>query len=148
MWFFVAIFFLAGVGLVSMGRKLERQARIAATWPVTTGKLERCEVIERPGIGAEDLSTWHLDLRYSYEVDGVRYESDRYAFGYGDPRDDGKHRQIAATLQAAPRLSVHYDPRRPSEAVISTASPGNIGTLGYGMLALAGISALIALGGH
>ena len=140
---FVVIFLLAGLFLVKAGRKLEGEARRSANWPSVPGQLEQCEVVELPGIQVDDTSTWQLRIRYSYEVRGRTYHSTRYAFGYGDGRDDKKHRQIAETLNRAPQLYVHYDPKQPSEAVISSEVQTNITSLGYSSLAMAAISALI-----
>lgn len=145
MWPFVFIFLLAGLGLWYAGRKLEADARRANRWPVTDGVLESCEVVSKSSTPREEPSTWHLELRYSYEVDGVTYHSDRYAFGYGGGYDDAKHRRIAAALKASPKLLVRYDPAQPQEAVLNTEVPFQIAKLGQGLLVLAFISLLIAL---
>ncbi|MDB5799248.1 MAG: hypothetical protein JWL63_187 [Rhodocyclales bacterium] len=141
---FVVIFVLAGIGLVYAGRKMERDAIRAGSWPATDGHLERCEVVEVLGTQVDDTSSWQLKIEYSYVVRGVTYRSDRYAFGYGDGRDDTKHRMIVDALKRSPDLSVRYDPAHPSEAVISTEVQTNLTTLGYSTLVLAVISALIA----
>jgi hypothetical protein len=145
---FFVLFLLAGLGLTIVGRKAEREAKRSASWPVVPGTLEFCEVVELPGIRVEDVSSWQLQLRYSYVVRGTTYHSTRYAFGYGDGRDDKKHRLIAEALRRSPQLSVHYNPARPSEAVISTEPQTNLTMLGYVGLAMAAIAALIGFAGH
>lgn len=145
---FVVIFLLAGFALLFVGRKVEREAMRSASWPVAAGQLEHCEVVELPGIRAEDLGKWQLQLRYSYVVRGTTYHSTRYAFGYGDGRDDKKHRQIADALRRSPQLSVHYDPAHPTEAVLSTEPQTNVTMLGYAGLVMAVVAALIGLAGH
>jgi hypothetical protein len=145
---FVVIFLLSGVALLLVGHKVEREAKRSASWPVVAGQLERCEVVELPGIRPEDLSTWQLQLRYSYVVRGSTYHSTRYAFGYGDGRDDKQHRLIADALKRSPQLSIHYNPARPSEAVINTGAQTNLTLLGYAGLAMAAIATLIGLAGH
>ena len=145
---FVVIFLLAGIALFIAGRKAESEAKRAAGWPVAVGQLESCEVVEVPRIGVDDFSTWRLQLRYSYVVRGSTYHSTRYAFGYGEPNDDKKHRRIAEALKRSPQLSVHYDPARPSEAVICTEPQTNLTKLGYAGLTMATISALIGFAGH
>lgn len=142
---FFLIFLFLGLGMLHFGRKLEREARLASLWPVTTGQLEHCEVVQVPGIGIEDPSSWELRLRYAYAVNGRSYHSTRYAFGYGDGRDDAPHRRIADALRRSPQLTVHYNPARPSEAVLSTAVPGNLTNLAYSMLVMAAICGLIWL---
>jgi hypothetical protein len=143
MLLFVLIFLFAGLGLVLVGRNFEQKARRSASWPTASGHLERCEVVELPGSGTEDASSWQLQIRYSYAVRGRRYESTQYAFGYGDGRDDKKHRLIATALRSQAKLTVHYNPSNPSEAVLSTQVQSNITTLEYFALAMALVSALI-----
>jgi hypothetical protein len=145
---FVVIFLLASLALLIVGSKVEREAKRSAGWPVAAGTLEFCEVVELPGIRVEDVSSWQLQLRYSYVVRGTTYHSTRYAFGYGDGRDDKKHRLIADALRRSPQLSVHYDPARPSEAVISTEAQTNLTMLGYAGLAMAAAAALIGFAGN
>jgi hypothetical protein len=145
---FVVIFLLVGSLLVIGGRKMERQASKTASWKVTDGNLERCEVVQVPGMQVEDPSCWRLQLEYSYVVHGITYRSTRYAFGHGASIDDEKYRRIAAGLKRSPKLSVRYDPMHPAEAVLNTEVPTSVTTLGYFMLVLAGVSALIALGGR
>ncbi len=86
-----------------------------------------------------------MRVRYSYVVHGTTYHSTRYAFGYGDGRDDQKHRIIEEGLRSQPKLVVHYDPRHPGEAVISTQAQTNISMLGYATLAVAAVAGLIWL---
>jgi len=74
---FVVIFLLAGLGLVVVGRKVERQARLSASWPTVVGQLKRCEVVELPGTRIEDVGSWQLQLHYSYVVHGCPYHSTR-----------------------------------------------------------------------
>lgn len=145
MWPFVIIFLVLGVALAVYGQHLEDEARRSARWPVVPGQLEECEVVEQPGMRTEDMSTWRLQLRYSYVVRGVTYHSTRYAFGYGDVSDDTRHRAIAQALRRLPELSVHYDPAHPSEAVLCTEVQRNASKLGYSLLAVAAVAALLAL---
>ncbi len=139
---FVLLFLLAGVALLIIGRNVEREAKRSARWPVVVGQLEHCEVVERPGTQFDEVSSWQLQLRYSYAVHGKTYHSTRYAFGYGDGRDDEKHRRIADALKSKP-LTVHYDPVRPSESVISTEAQTNLTMLGLVGMIMAAVSALI-----
>lgn len=141
---FVVILLMLGLVLVFFGSKFERRAREAASWPVVVGQLERCEVVEVPGIGTDDFSTWQLQVSYSYIVNGKTHHSTQYAFGYGDGRDDTQHRINADALKRSPQLYVHYDPAHPSEAVLSTELQTNLSKLGYGCLVTAAIAALLA----
>ena len=142
---FVLILLVAGIGLVIAGRRLEQQARLSMTWPTVAGVLEQCEVVEVPGLCVEDLGSWQLRILYSYVVRGSTYRSNQYAFGYGDGRDDKPHRAVAAMLRAQSELVVHYNPKRPSEAVLSTQAQTNVSTVGYSTLVVAAIAALIWL---
>ena len=100
-------------------------------------------MVELPAIRSEDLSSWQLQIRYSYVVRGATYRSTRYAFGYGNGSEDAKHRRVADALRRSPQLRVHYDPARPSEAVIDTTPQTSLMTLGHVSLAMAAVSASI-----
>ncbi|MBL8510141.1 MAG: DUF3592 domain-containing protein [Betaproteobacteria bacterium] len=143
---FIVIFLLAGLGLVVAGRHLEQQARQASQWPRVVGTLEHCEVVEVPGMRAEEASSWRLQIRYAYVVKGKTYHATRYAFGYGDSQDDDKLRNVANDLQSRSELWVRYDPKHPSEAVICTDAPTGITSIGYWLLAMAVMAALIWMG--
>src|SRR5262245_4105858 len=109
MWLFVAMFLLAGGGLLWMGWRIEAAARRAEAWPRVAGTLESCEVVERPALGDDEASTWDLVLCYSYVVGGRTYRSHRYAFGFGGGTDDAPVRRVAAELQSRAELVVRYD---------------------------------------
>lgn len=141
----VVILAVAGIALVLIGRNLESRARQAATWPTVEGVLESCEVVEVEGARPQDQSSWQLRIRYSYFVRGTTYHSTRYAFGYGDGRDDEKHIRVADELGSQNPLLVHYDPVHPAEAVISIEPQTNISRLGYSTLAVGVVAGLIWL---
>ena len=140
---FVLLFLIAGSLLLAVGLQAEGDARRASRWPVTDGQLDRCEVVELRRSQVDDVSGWQLQVNYSYEVHGRRYQATRYAFGYGDGRDDRKHRAVADALRRSTPLQVHYNPAQPSEAVLSTAVQTNLTMLGCAGLAMALVAALI-----
>jgi Protein of unknown function (DUF3592) len=145
---FVFIFFIAGIALVIGGRKLERRANEAAAWKVTDGQLLHCEVVDVPSTKIEDPSSSRLNVEYSYVVRGTTYRSTRYAFGQGGTYDDDKLQAIAASLKRSSTITVRYDPKNPTEAVLNTAAPAGIAGIGYLLLGLAVLSALIVLAGR
>jgi len=107
------------------------------------GTLQRCDVVERPGIGDDVSSSWHLEVEYSYVVRGVAYRGTRYAFGYGGGSDDGPYRNVAEKLNHLSNVRVHYDPAHPAESVLDTTVPTGLTNLGKFGLAMAVVSALL-----
>ena len=136
----ILILLAAGMGFVAAGRKIEGEARTASGWPVVTGQLEECEVVECRAMKLEDPSTWDLRIRYSYVVRGITHHSTRYAFGYGGGIDDEKYRRVAEGLKRNPQLSVRYNPAHPSEAVISTNPQTGLTRTGRGCWITAAIA--------
>jgi hypothetical protein len=145
MWPFVILFLIMGLTLHFAGRAQERETRRARGWPVTSGKLERCEVVVSPDVESGQPSSWKLQLRYSYIVRERVYHATRYAIGYPESFDDAKHLAIVARLRALPELRVHYDPAKPGDAVLSRESYSGATSLGLFGLIMAGLSALLAI---
>jgi hypothetical protein len=136
----ILILLAAGMGFVAAGRRIEGEARAATGWPVVVGQLEECEVVERRAMNLEDPSTWDLRIRYSYVVRGITHHSTRYAYGYGGGIDDEKYRRVADELQRNPQLSIRYNPRHPSEAVICTTPQTGLTRIGRGCLITATVA--------
>jgi len=68
--------------------------------------------------GSKGGSTYSIDIRYEYVVDGKRYESDRYKFlGGSSSGYDGK-KQIVDSLPPGSEVICYVNPQDPSDAVI------------------------------
>ena len=145
MFFFAVLFLLLALGLGYAGLSLRRAAEAAARWPVTEGQLERCEVVERRDVDWKQPSTWGLGLEYSYRVGGRDYRASRYAFVEMSTQDERAPQLLVERLRAQQPLCVHYDPKDPKSAVLSTQPSDLPGQLAFTCFVLAGISALVTL---
>lgn len=95
--------------------------RAACSWPTVEATLLRSEV----------KSTWHSGQRggghysyspyvaYSYEVDGRRFEGDRYAFLNHSSGKSSVARERLAPYPVGSRVQVHVDPDDPSKSVLA-----------------------------
>jgi len=88
----------------------------AATWPTTRGIVDGSDVVEDH---SSEGTSYTAAIRYQYRVDGRYYESNRIHYGF----DFHGKRGAKRTLKPFPRgsdVSVYYNPRDPSQAVLET----------------------------
>jgi len=127
--FFTAIAIIMSIGafFLAMGMLEAWRGHASLAWPAVEGRviesslarLNRRTGTGRRGSGASP--EWTPRVRYEFEVDGVRYESERVDFM---TRAGGR---IAAEdelrgLETGATVTVRYDPHRPTLAVLR---PGN-----------------------
>jgi hypothetical protein len=92
-------------------------AEEAAGWPATDGIITDSYIATHPG--SEGQTTYSPELKYQYQVDGLSYNGDQlfvtsYWSDYSWAQSYHDRYPVGATV------TVHYDPRNPSEAVIET----------------------------
>lgn len=123
----VAPFVLLGLGLAAYGLYQRQRARQAAGWHSTNGtglaaKINRL----KPRRG----SAWYVpELEYDYSVAGTHYSSHRISFGrlaFG-PKEQAE--TFLCQYGDGKVLRVYYDPKHPSNAVLTPGEAPN--TLGY-----------------
>jgi hypothetical protein len=123
MWKFgvVSILTILGVGWcgltflvdVGMAWNLARQL-LASNYPTTSGTVTRSKVKVEVG---SDSDTYDLDVHYRFEVNGKSYESKSIRY---DSVSLWKERAeaLADRYPAGQRVTVHYNPSAPSDAVL------------------------------
>ncbi|WP_413876242.1 DUF3592 domain-containing protein [Albidovulum sp.] len=132
------------------------EVRRAASWRTAPGRITRSRAVTRKLRGLDshdraradqDLETRNFaDIGYEYRVGGRRLTGKRVSIG-----EDLGDWQVAETLARYPEgapVLVHYDPARPSEAVLERDAPeGVFRTLGtlITVLAVGLIAAAIGL---
>lgn len=118
---------VVGLGLLLIGLIRTRRAFGSEDWVRVPGRIVRSEVTAH-GVGAD--RTHHLDLTYSYQVDGRDHHGSQ--IGYRPLWRTDSPQRMARLSQRYPEganVSVHVDPSDPSRAVLE---PGG----GWSMFAL------------
>lgn len=112
---FFVVFLLAGLGtLPFLGRPVV-QAIGARSWPEVPCTILESRVESHSG---DESTTYSVEVRYEYEVDGRLYRSDRYRFMGGSSSGyDGKA-EVVAGLPTGSRKICFVDPKDPSRAVL------------------------------
>ena len=100
-----------------------RQAAEASGWPVTGGHVVASTVEHyRTRVGGArsgTLATFYEPvIEYSYRVDGREYHSTQISFGGKLAGSEELARAKAARYPSGTDVSVHYDPKNPSNAVL------------------------------
>lgn len=112
---FFGLFLLAGLGLLPFLGRPVVQAIGARSWPEVPCTILESRVESHSG---DDSTTYSVEVRYEYEVDGRLYRSDRYRFMGGSSSGyDGKA-EVVAGLPAGSRKVCYVDPKDPSRAVL------------------------------
>lgn len=141
--FVYLIIFIAGAAWLGLTLYSMQQAKQSASWPSTTGKVDRTWVEESSSTDDEG----HVDysytphVRYAYTVDGTQYTSERISFGavtsYGS---DSSARSHLSQYPPGGELQVFYDPADPSKAVLLREAHGStVSLIGSGVLLLISI---------
>ena len=105
-----------GVFLFMHGMRQVRSGLAARSWPTTDACLEKCLVERAPSAGSG--ITYHVSVKYSYAVNGVRYTGDCLAIGYGGSSGREAHEMARRRVVDMERFIVRYDPARPEMSTI------------------------------
>ncbi len=90
----------------------------SASHPSTSGLITRSEVV-RVGKNSHGF-----EVRYTYEVQGVAYESTRYRYAAWGSSNKGRVEDFARRFPVGAQVPVFYDPESPGEAVLITGVDG------------------------
>lgn len=99
------------------------QQKAAEQYPTVTGVISHSEMTQKRG--SKGKTSYGIDLRYSYEVAGKKYESNRYRYDEDNSSDSRHARQVVGELSAGTKVPVYYNPNDPSDAVLSPGIGGN-----------------------
>ena len=111
---FGAIFVAVGLLFFSFTFREFRATLGAKDWSIVSGTVLRSEVV------VTGSRHYHPYVAYSYTVDGVAYEGDRYARA-GTPGDAVRSREIVAEHPVGSSIEVHVDPADPTRSVVDTS---------------------------
>jgi hypothetical protein len=92
----------------------------AISYPTVDGVVTASKVVVVP---SRRRSTSAPKITYSFQVGNKKYESDRFRYGQGSTAD-GNARRIVDQFPVGRRVTVHYSPNDPSDAVLHTGIDG------------------------
>jgi len=130
----LAIFsIMSGSALLLFGLSFLKGAYTSQGWPTAQGDVEAVNLNrDRVTDSRPPAYNYTYTVAYSYEVDGTRYQSDRYSLGSGSIASRIYREQqnaIAAakeTYSIGQSVDVYYNPSSPADAVLKPGA--NIGT--------------------
>lgn len=105
----------AGILILTAGVKQIRTGLAARNWPSVDARLEKCQV--ESGC-ANNTRSYHVAVKYSYAIAGVRYEGDTLAIGYGGSSARRPHEEACQEILRLERFTVRYDPAHPEVSTI------------------------------
>lgn len=115
------VFWTAGVVTFDgfIGWNIRRQLQ-AARFPTAPGVIQESKVTVQ---SSSEGDSYKAALKYAYWVDGVEFHGDRLRFG--DMMSSQDHAEATVrSLVKGTELTVYYDPRDPSQAVLQTGLEG------------------------
>lgn len=122
------VFILIGIPFAGLGIVFLHQTRVSdqniersANWPSQTVRILEVEL--RTNRSEKSSSpTFEVRARYTYEVEGQEYTSDRVSWNWGADSDEAWHRakfeQLRHALEADGAFKAFVNPDDPSEAVL------------------------------
>lgn len=84
----------------------------ARNWPTTAGRVIEIAVVKNL------RGSKSLQVRYEYEVGGIRYTADRLTFGLLATNSPNKVVVKARSLKSGDSVLVHYNPGQPAHAAL------------------------------
>jgi hypothetical protein len=120
----VAVFVLViGLGAMVAGFTMRSASSTARGWPVASGKITERTTGPSTTSGASRPGRYFEPrVTYSYTVDGKPYQGHRIGLST-DGYDQDKAQRVADGLPE--RVDVYYNPRDPSDALLSPGSSGS-----------------------
>ena len=124
-WIFGGGLTLLGLLFVIIGGFEFRQGLKTNDWPAAAGRIVESKIVERKVDGSSGRRRtrssdrdYTVDVRYSYEVEGQKFEGDRLR--YGNESHDSRASAMEEQSRFAPgkEVQVHYDPKTPSQSVL------------------------------
>lgn len=143
---------LIGGGILVWSDRTEALVAASAAWPAVDGTVVRSQMVRREtrsnmgGVSRTEV-VYGADVRYAYEVDGRRHESDVYVLGESnDFRDRRSAERRVGAHPVGSEVRVYHDPRDPARSTLVAGVTGSaMPTLKLmaGALAAAGAIAMV-----
>jgi len=119
---FCSLFIVIGLVAVGVGVWLLIKSLRAEQWPVADGIVQSAEMKSHSG---DDSTTYSAEVTYAYQVAGATYTAGKVAIGQMSA--SAEYAQgILNRYPVGKKVSVHYSPGDPSDAVLETGIHGGI----------------------
>jgi hypothetical protein len=120
-----------GLAFVVFAQADKTRGEESAGWPTTRGEVLESKVVRSSGQPSSEPGGpgWRYCavVRYKYRVDGRDFESERVHGATVWRSDDSEAKDTVGRYPKGGGVDVHYDPARPSVAVLETGSTPGMG---------------------
>jgi hypothetical protein len=118
---FCLLFVIVGLAAVGVGVSMTIKSLRAEHWPVTEGVIQSAEM--KSHSDNKGGTTYSAAVAYTYQVGGVGYTGDKISIG--QMSSSSEYAQgILNRYPVGKKVSMHYSPDDPSEAVLETGIHG------------------------
>lgn len=129
-WIFGGSFTLLGLLFLMIGGFELRQGLKTNDWPAAAGrivesKIVESKIVERKVDGSSGRRRtrssdrdYTVDVRYSYEVEGQKFEGDRLRYGNDSHDSRASAMEEQSLFASGKEVQVYYDPKTPSQSVL------------------------------
>ena len=129
---FCSLFIVIGLVVVGVGVWILTKSLRAEHWPVTDGVIQSAEIKSHQG--NKGGTTYSAAVTYTFQVAGASYTGNQVAIGQMSASSEYA-RGILDRYPVGKKISVHYAPGDPADAVLETGIHGGVWIcLGVGTL--------------
>jgi hypothetical protein len=91
-------------------------------YPAVSGEITHSELTRDHG--SKGGTTYGVDIRYSYAIDGRSFDGTRYRYNAGASSDSTWARKAVASHPVGASIQVFYNPQNPQDALLSPGVDG------------------------
>lgn len=123
---FVAIFGLAGIGMLVKYFLDKKKAGESQNWSSAMGKITESYVRRKVSTDSDGDTTtsYYPEVRYTYQYLGTEFSGDRIAFGGKVGGGQNKAYTAISSYPVGKDVTVYYDPNNPEDAVLERRMAG------------------------
>ena len=118
---FCSLFIVIGLVAVGIGIWTLAKSLRSEHWPVTDGTIQSAEM--KSHSGSKGGTTYSAEVTYTYQVAGTSYTGDKVSIGQMSS-SSAYAQGILNRYPVGKKVSVHYSPGDPAEAVLETGIHG------------------------
>jgi hypothetical protein len=107
----------------------KKKARGGKSWPVAPGEIIASQVEQPRTHRSDEEADCTFTVRYRYRAGGKDYESHRVRFGGQAHTTRLQAEELTDKYPVGARVRVHYNPRKPSEAVLEPDDTSTLAAL-------------------